>query len=245
MPKRILVVDDEPDLSELLAYNLHRAGYETRVAPNGRVALDLAATFKPDLIVLDVMMPELSGVEVAERLRRDKTTARIPIVMLTARTDEVDELKGLASGADDYVTKPFSMKVLEARIEAVLRRAEATAVPSGVLRAGPLTLDPDAHEVQLDDAPIKLTVTEFRLLAALIEAEGRVLSRQTLISRALGPGVTVTERTIDVHVTSIRKKMADKAGMIRTVRGVGYRLTAQPELMRAADEVDEAGDAEA
>ncbi|MEM0984312.1 MAG: response regulator transcription factor [Planctomycetota bacterium] len=238
--KRVLIVDDEPDLSELLAYNLERGGYVTRVEHDGVKAVEAARTFQPDLMILDVMMPELSGLEVADRVKRDPALAGVPIIMLTARSDERDELDGLSAGADDYVTKPFSMKVLEARIEAVLRRAEAAggnaaaaAAPESagqILRAGQLQLDRGTHEVRLGESELQLTNTEFRLLLSLMEAGGRVLSRQALISQAMGPGVTVTERTIDVHVTSIRKKLGDEANLIKTVRGVGYRMTS--EVMR-------------
>lgn len=234
MTRRILIVDDETDLAELLAYNLSAAGYETRVAHNGRAALAAVDDFRPHLIVLDVMMPELSGLEVAKRLRADHRTRTTPILMLTARAEETDELRGLSAGADDFVAKPFSMKVLEARIEAVLRRAsEAKADAGNVLTFGPIAIDTDTHEVTLEGALMHLTVTEFRLLLALVEAAGRVLSRQTLINRAMGPGVTVTERTIDVHVTSIRKKLGRHAGRIRTVRGVGYRIV-EPDAEEAS-----------
>lgn len=239
MARKILIVDDEVDLSELLAYNLGRGGYEIMVANDGRSAISAAGRFRPDLVILDVMMPELNGIEVAERLKRDSATRHIPIIMLTAKTDEIDELHGLAAGADDYVTKPFSMKVLEARIEAVLRRAEG-AQPSkaGQRTLGPISLDGGTHEVTLDGEPLKLTVTEFRLLSCMMEADGRVLSRQALIQQAMGPGVTVTERTIDVHVTSIRKKLGPHAGLIRTVRGVGYRMTLE-NLSHAVSGADE------
>jgi two-component system phosphate regulon response regulator PhoB len=227
MAQRILIVDDEADLAELLAYNLSAHGYETRVANDGRTALAETAEFRPDVLVLDVMMPELSGLDVAKRLRSDPRTKSIPILMLTARADEADELRGLAAGADDFVAKPFSMKVLEARIEAVLRRAassEMTAGTSSIVSFGPITIDTDAHEAFVGSQTLRLTVTEFRLLLALVQAEGRVLTRQTLINRAMGQGVTVTERTIDVHVTSIRKKLKECSGVLRTVRGVGYRM---------------------
>ncbi|MAY74502.1 MAG: DNA-binding response regulator [Phycisphaerae bacterium] len=237
MTKRILIVDDEVDLSELLSYNLSRAGYTTRVVHDGRNGLEAARSFEPDLIVLDVMMPEMSGFEVANRLRRDAATRQTPIIMLTAKSGETDELSGLSSGADDYVTKPFSMRVLEARIEAVLRRsARAIEVePSEGQQFGPLSLNPETHEAMLDGTPLKLTVTEFRLLESLIGSAGKVMSRKSLINDALGPGVTVTERTIDVHVTSIRKKLGPRADLIRTVRGVGYRLV-RSEMSTAVGE---------
>lgn len=227
--RRILVVDDEPDLCELVAYNLQRAGYEVETASDGGEALEAVARSRPALILLDLMMPKVSGQEVAQKLKRSAGTSTIPIVMLTAKTDELDEVKGLELGADDYITKPFSMKVLLARVEAVMRRAGEVA-PSAPLSLGPLTIDEQAHRATLDGKPLKLTVTEFRLLAALVECSGRVLSRRALIARAMGPGVTVTERTIDVHVTSIRKKLGRGAApMIRTVRGVGYRATLSDE----------------
>ncbi|QOJ00560.1 MAG: response regulator transcription factor [Phycisphaeraceae bacterium] len=226
--RHILIVDDERDLVELLTLNLQKSGYRTTVARTGRSALEAAATARPDLILLDVMLPELSGTEVASRLRTSPTTSGIPILMLTAKTEEVDQLVGLAVGADDYVTKPFSMKVLMARVEALLRRAGKAPDSGQTLRLGPVEIDMSTHEVRVDDQPVKFTLTEFRLLASLLQAAGRVMNRNTLMSRAMGPGVTVTERTIDVHMTSIRKKLGPHSGMIRTVRGVGYRVIAEP-----------------
>ncbi|GJM19208.1 MAG: DNA-binding response regulator [Phycisphaeraceae bacterium] len=222
----ILVVDDEPDLTELLTYNLKRAGYNVLVAANGVDALRLAEEHSPDLVLLDIMMPELDGREVARRLRRSAGNADVPIVMLTARGEEADELTGLALGADDYVIKPFSMQVLLARLEAVLRRTNAARAGEDdeQLEYGPIHVDTGVHVASLEGVPLQLTVTEFKLLSALIAAEGKVLSRPALISRAMGPGVTVTERTIDVHVTAIRKKLGAHAAIIRTVRGVGYRV---------------------
>jgi two-component system phosphate regulon response regulator PhoB len=224
----ILVVDDENDLVELLMYNLAKAGYAPRSARNGRQALEQVAQKIPDLIVLDIMLPELTGTEITSRLRTNPATAHIPIVMLTAKGEEVDQIVGLTVGADDYITKPFSMKVLLARVDAVLRRTSPAArgdVPTIALRMGPIEIDPDTHQVTVDAQPIKLTLTEFRLLAALVQANGKVLNRAILMAKAMGPGVTVTERTIDVHVTSIRKKLGEHANIIKTVRGVGYRAT--------------------
>ncbi len=226
--KTILVVDDERDIAELLTYNLKRAGFDVVVASSGRQALAAVEARIPDLIVLDVMLPELSGVEVAGRLRANPRVAHVPIVMLTAKTEEVDQIVGLTVGADDYVTKPFSMKVFLARVEAVLRRTQRAAPVSSedrMITLGPVSCNPETHETSVDGTPIKLTLTEFRLLTSLIQANGRVLSRATLMSKAMGPGVTVTERTIDVHVTAIRKKLGASANMIKTVRGVGYRVT--------------------
>ncbi|MBX3380704.1 MAG: response regulator [Phycisphaeraceae bacterium] len=221
----ILIVEDERDLTELLVYNLKRAGYSTTTAAAGRAALDAVARHAPDLILLDVMIPELPGTEVAARLRAEPVTASIPIIMLTAKGEETDQVIGLKLGADDYVTKPFSMKVLLARIEALLRRSGRFSGERGVMRLGPIEINTDTHQASLNDQPIKLTLTEFRILASLVQAGGRVLSRNALMTRAMGPGVTVTERTIDVHVTSIRKKLADSAHIVKTVRGVGYRCS--------------------
>jgi DNA-binding response OmpR family regulator len=234
---RILIADDERELCETVAYNLTRAGYDVRSVHDGRQALRIALDFHPDLVVLDLMMPEIGGLEVARRLRETPGFARTPILMLTALGDEEAEVRGLAAGADDYVAKPFSMKVLLARVEALLRRArEDGNRAGGRLTLGPIEIDTDTHEVTCAGKPMRLTVTEFRLLAALLAAEGKVLSRATLIKAAMGPGVTVTERTIDVHITSIRRKLGrEHAAMIRTVRGVGYRATLEEPSTLEAD----------
>ncbi len=223
--RHLLVVDDEKDLLDLLAYNLRKAGHQVDTASTGLKALRAIADRKPDLIILDLMLPELSGTEVAGRVRSNPETAAIPIIMLTAKAEEVDQLVGLTVGADDYVTKPFSVKVLLARVEAVLRRTARPADAGEQMRLGPVLVDMQTHEAFVDDVPVKLTLTEFRLLSSLIAGNGRVLSRPLLMSRAMGPGVTVTERTIDVHITALRKKLGTHAALIRTVRGVGYRAT--------------------
>ncbi len=223
-PTTILVVDDEPDLVELMVYNLEQSGHTVLSAANGRQALELAKARLPDLIVLDVMMPELNGIEVAKRLRAQTETASMPIIMLTAKSEEAHELEGLDAGADDYITKPFSMQVLLARINALTRRASKTgSSQASTLTLGPVSVDLDEHRAAVDGNPISLTITEFRLLCALLNNQGKVLSRPALISNAIGPGVAVTERTIDVHITAIRKKIAPYSSMIATVRGVGYR----------------------
>ncbi len=229
----VLVVDDEKDLVELISYNLQRNGYDVLTAGTGDAALDVAARDRPNLVLLDLMLPGLSGTEVARRLRADARTAGIPIIMLTAKSEETDVVVGLTLGADDYVTKPFSMKILLARLAGVLRRAEA-AGPSAaaddgpVLRAGPLAIDPAKHEVSVDGEPVKLTLTEFKLLAALVTARGRVLTRDQLMDKAMGSDVMVTDRAIDVHVTAIRKKLGAANWLVRTVRGVGYSVQESP-----------------
>ena len=226
--KRVLVVDDEKDLVELIAYNLKRHGYEVLTADNGLDALDVARKQLPDLIVLDLMLPGIDGTEVARRLKADAKTARVPIVMLTARGEETDVVVGLTLGADDYVSKPFSMKILLARLQTVLRRAEQSPPPddagAAALTAGPLRIDPAKHEVSVDGDPARLTLTEFKILLALVQARGRVLTRDQLMDKAMGADVFVTDRAIDVHVTAIRKKLGKASWLVHTVRGVGYRL---------------------
>ncbi len=232
----ILVVEDEPALAELLRYNLEGAGYRVSHAGDGQAALTSVKADVPDLILLDLMLPVLSGAEVAGRVRAHPDTAEIPIIMVTAKSDEVDELVGLTVGADDYVTKPFSMQVLLARIQAVLRRGRSAEAPKGsIRRAGPIELDLDGHRVRVGGEAVRLTLTEFRMLCAMVEAQGRVLSRPALMQRAMGQGVLVTHRTIDVHVTALRRKLGECGGMIQTVRGVGYRLMPDP----ASGESDE------
>lgn len=223
--KHILIVEDESDLAELLELNLRKAGYETAVVHKGRQALDAVSTRPPDLILLDLMLPELSGTEIAGRVRSNPKTASIPIIMLTAKGEEVDQIVGLAVGADDYIPKPFSMKVLLARIEAVLRRAGKSDPEQSTLRLGQIEMNLETYNVTSEGKPVKLTATEFRLLSALIQAGGRILSRASLISRAMGQGVTVTDRTIDVHITAIRKKLGGQGLLIRTVRSMGYRAS--------------------
>ena len=222
--RSILVVEDELDLAELLRYNLNVSGHRAEVVHNGRAALDSVAAKKPDLVVLDVMLPEIDGIEVAKRLKGNPETSGIPIIMLTAKSADEDQIRGLDAGADDYVTKPFSIKVLLARVDAVLRRAARDGSASSIVTLGPVRIDLDRHEANCEGESIKLTLTEFRLLSALMQAPGRVLSRRGLISNAIGPGITVTERTIDVHVAAIRKKLGEHGSMIQTVRGVGYRI---------------------
>lgn len=230
--KRILVVDDERDLVDLITYNLQRNGYTVLTAGDGNEALDIATRELPDLVVLDLMLPGIDGTEVARRLKSDSRTQSIPIIMLTAKSEETDVVVGLTLGADDYVTKPFSMKILLARLQTILRRAEQTAgdgASGEVVRAGPLVIDPAKHEVTVNGEQVKLTLTEFKLLSALVNARGRVLTRDQLMDKAMGTDVFVTDRAIDVHVTAIRKKLGDANWLVRTVRGVGYRLQESPE----------------
>ena len=227
--KKILVVDDERDLVELISVNLQRNGYEVITAHDGNTGLEMARKQRPDLIVLDVMMPGLSGRDVTMALKSDPDTATMPILMLTAKTEETDIIVGLSMGADDYVTKPFSMKVLVARVGAVLRRKAAADPALSILSAGPVVIDQSKHEVTVQGRPINLTPTEFKLLTAIFSARGRVLTRDQLMDRAMGTDVFVTDRAIDVHITAVRKKLLEYSWMIHTVRGVGYRLLEKKE----------------
>lgn len=229
--KRVLVVEDERDLNELITFNLQRSGFEVISAFNGNDAVDKARLQMPDMIVLDIMLPGIDGTEVTRQLKADVKTAHIPIIMLTARSEETDVVVGLKLGADDYVTKPFSMKILAARLESLSRRIDQNIAPeaAATLKAGPLEMDLSRHEATVNGQGVKLTLTEFKLLSALVQARGRVLSRDQLMDKAMGSDVFVTDRAIDVHVTSIRRKLGDAAALVHTVRGVGYRLLDENE----------------
>lgn len=220
--KNILVVEDEVDLADLICFHLEKEGFTCRRQYDGNGALAEVQRDPPDLVLLDRMLPKVSGEDVVSRLKREPRTAGIPIIMLTAKVEETDELVGFALGADDYIRKPFSMKLLAARVAAILRRKDAAQQTAEVIVAGPLMFDRGRHEVRVDGVPVQVTATEFRLLGALVAARGRVLDRDQLIDSVLGTGVGVTNRTIDVHVAALRKKLAAASGWIQTVRGVGY-----------------------
>ena len=221
----ILVVEDEEDIRELVRYNLERAGYDCVCVESGTEALEQARRELPGLVLLDLMLPGLDGFEVCAILKNEPRTARIPIVMLTARGSERDIVRGLELGADDYVTKPFSPKVLVARVGAVLRRqAPDEAGESAPIRAGDLVLRPDQREAALDGVPMELTRSEFDLLALLARRPGRVFTRAQVVDTMHGPGYPVTDRSVDVHVVSLRKKLGPHGERIETVRGVGYRF---------------------
>jgi len=233
-PLQILVVDDEPDIRELIEYNLVQSGHTVFSAADGEAAVDIALSKIPDVIILDVMMPGLNGIEVAQRLRAADATSSIPIIMLTAKAEEAHELEGLNAGADDYITKPFSMQILLARINSLARRTKAESGSDPILTLGAVSINLNEHQVSVDGTPVHLTITEFRLLATLVQSKGKVLSRAELISRAIGPAVTVTPRTVDVHITALRKKLGDSSALISTVRAVGYRAD-EPDSASAPD----------
>jgi len=224
MDRAILIVEDETDLADLIRHNLEHEGYRCRWAANGEEALAETRRSIPDVMVLDRMLPRMSGDQVITRLRREPKTAAIPILMLTAKAEESDELVGFALGADDYITKPFSMKLLLARIDALLRRATALPSQPDVLNIGPISLNRDRREVTLDGNNVALTATEFGILWELVAARGRVLSRNQLIDAVLGSTAVVTDRTIDVHVSALRKKIGRAAALLQTIRGIGYTL---------------------
>ena len=220
---RILTVDDEEDIQELLRYTLEREGYEVAGALTGEEALESARANPPGLILLDLMLPGVNGLEVCRRLRAGGATRRIPIIMLTAKGEEEDIVRGLELGADDYVVKPFSHKVVLARIAAALRRA-GEEPGARVLEIGDLSLDRERYQVSLGGKPLDLTQSEFAILGALMAKPGKVMTRRQLIADIRGGEITVTDRSIDVHVTALRKKLGRQGERIVTVRGVGYRF---------------------
>jgi two-component system phosphate regulon response regulator PhoB len=228
---RVLVVEDEPDIAALVAYQLTREGYRVETAGTGPAALLAVARDVPDLIVLDRMLPGLSGDEVLKRLRREPATAGLPVLMLTAKREQDDRIEGLELGADDYMTKPFSPRELVLRAQAILRRVHESgrsADGGRVLRAGPLRVDLGAHHVTLDGEEVSLTPTEFRLLQALLERRGRTQSRRQLLEKAWDVEAEVSERlhtrTVDMHVRRLRGKLGAVGEWLETVRGFGYRL---------------------
>jgi DNA-binding response OmpR family regulator len=225
----VLVVDDEKDILELVRYHVEKAGLQCLTVADGAGALRLVRERRPDLVVLDLMLPGLDGIEVCRQLRRDPATARLPVIMLTARAEEVDRVVGLEVGADDYVVKPFSPRELVARIHAILRRADAPAAT--VIRLGALTVDEPRHQATVDGASLELTAKEFALLVALLRAGGRVLSREQLLDTVWGyaNAAEIESRTVDVHIRRLREKLGAEARRVVTVKGVGYRVDVEAE----------------
>jgi two-component system phosphate regulon response regulator PhoB len=231
VPARVLVVEDERDIAALVAYHLTKEGYRVRTAEGGQEALAAIAADKPDLLILDLMLPGFSGYEVLHEMRRRPEMAELPVVVLTARRDEEDRVKGLELGADDYVTKPFSPRELVLRVAAVLRRAQSPAVTGGgrTLRGGPIVVDLNALRVAVDGLEVELTPTEYRLLVCLLERRGRVQSRQQLLEQAWDIHARIETRTVDMHVQRLRAKLGDAGDLIETVRGFGYRFRARDD----------------
>jgi two-component system phosphate regulon response regulator PhoB len=224
--QRVLVVDDEEDLLELVRYNLSKEGFQVRCVATGEAALQEAKSYLPDVILLDLMLPAVDGLAVCKTLKSSPLTQHIPIVMLTAKTEEADVVSGLELGADDYVTKPFSPRVLLARIRAVLRRKakQAAEDETGAVQVHELVIHPGRHEVLLRGQPVELTFTEFRLLQFLARKPGWAFSRGQIVDAVKGEDYPVTERSVDVQVAGLRKKLGEFGRYIETVRGVGYRF---------------------
>jgi two-component system phosphate regulon response regulator PhoB len=231
VPVKILVVEDERDISALVSYHLTKEGYRVRTAETGKEALETIAAERPDLIILDLMLPGLSGYEVLGEMRRRSESSELPVVVLTARRDEADRVKGLELGADDYVTKPFSPRELVLRVSAVLRRAHAPAVAgaSRLLQGGPVTIDLNATAVMVDGLQLGLTPTEYKLLVTLIERRGRVQSRRQLLEAAWEINARIETRTVDMHVQRLRSKLGPHGDLVETVRGFGYRFRVREE----------------
>ena len=227
---RILVVEDEPDIAALIAYQLTREGFRVETAGTGPEALQSVARDLPDLVVLDRMLPGLSGDEILKRLKEEAGTSAIPVLVLTAKREQEDRITGFELGADDYLTKPFSPRELVLRVQAILRRVQEAGVSAGgrILKAGPVRMDLGSHQVTLDGEELSLTPTEFRLLQALMERRGRTQSRKQLLEKAwdVEPGASerIHTRTVDMHVRRLRSKLGETGEWIETIRGFGYRL---------------------
>jgi two-component system phosphate regulon response regulator PhoB len=225
MSHRILVVDDEPDITALVAYHLAKAGYRVSTAANGPDALKAAREERPDIVILDVMLPGASGYDVLAELRRREETREVGVILLTARREEPDRIRGLSLGADDYLTKPFSPAELALRVNALLRRLAAPAVSSGsTLAAGPISIERSGHRVTVDGKEIELTATEYKLLLTLVERRGRVQTRPQLLETVWEAQPDIQTRTVDMHVQRLRTKLGPAGELIETVRGFGYRF---------------------
>src|SRR5438067_5707463 len=229
MAARILIVEDDPDIAELVARYLEKAAFETDRAGSGRDALQMIAVNPPALVVLDLMLPHVDGLEICRRLRSDQKTAAIPLIMLTARAEESERIVGLELGADDYLAKPFSPNELVARVRALLRRVNRHTPEPTAMSYGPITMDADRHVVLSGDAPVTLTAKEFLLLKYLMERRGRVLSRDVLLTDVWGYRYTGGTRTVDVHVRRLREKLALLSKALTTVKQFGYKLLDSPD----------------
>lgn len=242
MPTTILIVEDELDLLDTLEFNLQREGYVTRRAASGRAGLEAAALEPPpDLVLLDLMLPDIPGTEVCRQLRASERTRTVPVIMLTARGDELDRVVGFEVGADDYVTKPFSVRELMLRVRAILRRLGGPIEETQRLQNGELEIDVSSHRVWVRGEEVRLTALEFRLLSTMLSRAGRVQTRDTLLSDVWGMHAGLTTRTVDTHVTRLRKKLGEVGNYIETLRGVGYRFRdlediekPEPELRASA-----------
>jgi len=224
----ILVVEDDPDIRELLAYTLGKEGYEILQAPSGEAGLKAVLERKPALVLLDVMLPGIDGLEVLRKIKADQSCRATPVILASAKGEESDVVAGLELGADDYVTKPFSPRVLVARVRTALRRAETpepgTVEPPDIVESGDFRLDSSRHELRVGGMPIDLSATEFAILERLARSPGRVFTRSQIIDGVHGRDYPVTDRSVDVQVLSIRKKLGERSDLVETIRGVGYRF---------------------
>jgi len=234
MTHRVLVVDDETDITALVAYHLAKQGYRVTTATNGGEAIKAAQEHRPDVVVLDLMLPGISGLDVLQELRKREETRDVGVILLTARREEVDRIRGLALGADDYLTKPFSPQELTLRVAAILRRLAAPSVAAGSqLIAGPIRIDRSAHRVTLDGEELGLTATEYKLLVMLVERRGRVQTRPQLLETVWEAQPDIQTRTVDMHVQRLRTKLGDAGELIETVRGFGYRFRTSERVGRS------------
>jgi two-component system phosphate regulon response regulator PhoB len=221
---KIVIIEDERDLAELLAFNLEKEGWQTIIALDGKSGLERVTSELPDIVILDLMLPEMTGTEVCKLLRKQESTAGIPIIMVTAKGEEIDRVVGFEVGADDYLVKPFSSRELLLRIKAILRRSNPDEKVEKSLVLGSLTIDPSRHRVAVLDEEIILTSTEFKLLSTLAERPGRVQSRERLLQDVWGYSSDADTRTVDTHITRLRSKLGEAGDMIMTVRGFGYKM---------------------
>ncbi len=229
MGKKILLIEDEQDIVELVTYNLNREGYDVLSSRSGEDGLKKARTVKPDLILLDIMLPGINGLDICRALKGDDKTNHIPIIMLTARNEDIDVVTGLEVGADDYVTKPFSPRILTARIRAMFRRSEnGEKKATALVTFGKMTIDQGRHLVTINGKPVQLTLTEFQLLLVLVNRRGWVFDRSQLIDELRDGHQVITDRAIDVQIANLRKKLGEYGQYIETVRGIGYRIQETP-----------------
>jgi two-component system phosphate regulon response regulator PhoB len=223
--KKILVVDDEPDVTDLVAYHLKAKGFHVETVNDATASISRARTYQPDLLILDIMMPNLSGIQICRILRADSKLSRVPIIFLTAKAEPSDRIEGLESGADDYIGKPFSPKELVLRVESILRRLAAPRESASArLHIGDIQLDSETHRVTVRGSPLDLTATEFKLLRLMMERQGRVQTREHLLLNVWNYSTEIETRTVDTHVRRLREKLGPEAGWIETIRGVGYRI---------------------
>lgn len=224
MKENILIVEDEKDIAEMIRYNLEKEGYKVSVASKGSMALELLEENSPDLVILDIMLPDIDGFEVCRKMRSEPATSAVPVIFLSAKSQEMDKVVGLELGADDYMTKPFSPRELIARIKAVLRRKAVVPAAEKLLSSGDIVIDVEKHKVKAFGKSVELTPTEFSILEYMYARPGRVLSREKLLNGVFGYDSSVYDRTVDAHIKSLRKKLGKAKNYIETVRGIGYRF---------------------